>query len=367
MAMDDSTLYDFYCSSCDSPDSIYPCTYCNAVTYCSIEHRDRDFFEHVGRCEALVAERKEYETSKSELPIDLVSILRGADRSAMSDTHKQILERYVQSRINYSRALTSAPNAPAAKRRVHLLKKALLMCPSDPNVHCTLRPLLGLMFMFEDDAETYRFIIEYTYLLSAHYKVAKGDESYYKGLNAHNDFDMVRDTPTQISIRVAFVILKLRVIAEMEAMKLLPDHGLREVPYKLKYKPHFAFLKSYATWGAQGCTMSESDHKTLLDDIVKQTRWLIVSVLQHSPMAWPYLYLVNTPPSHFYPETDQDSHAMVLSLRGYLRDPVKKTPNACQFIQRVVAENPVRAQHGCKLEPELVEKIDMRDILTELR
>ncbi|PLB51321.1 hypothetical protein P170DRAFT_425554 [Aspergillus steynii IBT 23096] len=361
--MSDSIEYTTGCPVCDSKQNFYHCPTCGFVFYCGEEHQKEDLRVHKPTCDAFVSEYLKYERIKAEMPVSPDFLLQDTpQRDAIWNDYKNHFASYAQARIRLARVMEKIPRPQVAQKRIKLLRKALLMFPTEPTANACLQPMLGLMFRLNGDDETYTLMKLFLQIFSGKYKWPRIDQKDFSKLNAFNDINIIRETSCPVTLRVGLVILKLRVIAELKKMPMVADRDVRQVPEELKGKAHFGFLEDIATTGDHGYTMCESMYQSLLASITTQVRWLIVAVKHYNPRVWAYLFFDEKPSKVFKSLSQEHSHAIATMIRLHLREALRNTPDGMEFIRSFIYEGPTMMEPRIKPDPDIIEEIDLEDI-----
>ncbi|KAK1147197.1 hypothetical protein N8T08_001936 [Aspergillus melleus] len=314
-------------------------------------------------CSAVCRERTKYEVIKSQIPFAPESPSGDSiDHGTILGNHVFDVNSYTEARINYARVLERLHSRQATEKRAKLLRKALIMLPDKPQVvNACLKPLMGLMFRLKFDEETYKFMRQYLGALVAKYKQPQDRIRDYHKLNALSDIELVRATPCSQILRVAFVILKLRVIAQLQDMPRIVGKKTRIVPKELKDKAHFGFFNALATAEDDRYTMSEASCSRLIERLIQQVRMLVFAVHEYNHQAWDYLMAKDNPANMFESQENSTSHTTAAIIRIQLREPFEKTPGAEQLVDRFLAECQ-RTTPEIKVEPDMWEEVRLDDI-----
>ncbi|KAH8429346.1 zinc finger MYND domain-containing protein [Aspergillus melleus] len=365
--MSQSNQFESRCPHCLGADNHYPCQRCKLVFYCNEEHRASHLLAHMSVCSAVCRERTKYEVVKSQLPFAPESPSGDSiDHDTILGNHVYDVNSYIEARINYARVLESLHSRQAAEKRIKLLRKALIMLPDNKHVNACLKPLLGLMFRLKSDEEIYKFMRQYLGVLVVKYKQPQDRIRDYNKLNALSDIELVRATPCSQILRVAFVILKLRVIAQLQDMPQIVGKKTRIVPKELKDKAHFGFFNALATAEDDRYTMSEASCSRLIERLIQQVRILFFAVHEYNHQVWDYLMAKDNPANMFESQENSTSHTTAAMIRIQLREPFEKTPGAEQLVDRFLGEvflaECQRTTPEIKVEPDMWEEVRLDDI-----
>ncbi|KAI9039322.1 uncharacterized protein KD926_009764 [Aspergillus affinis] len=272
------------------------------------------------------------------------------------------LNSYIEARISYARVLEKLHTRQAGEKLIKLLKKALIMRPDEPHVNVSLRSLLGLMFRLKSDDETYKFMRQYISALAVKYRPLNERPRDYNKMNALNDLEVIRRTPSSLILHVAFVILKLRVIAQLQDIPKVAGTKDRIVPKELKDEAHFGFLNAITTTEDDRCIIREAGYERLLVRLNEQVRMLILDVHRCNQQTWEYLMAKEVPANMFESQENSNSH---IFIRMQLREPFEKTPGAVRFVEGFFVENQIPTSLEIKNEPNQWEDISLYDISME--